>query len=81
MKALSAKLASIKWHTFDETKERIDLEERAGQDWEKPFEMVFKNDGVYRWHDLRDHYSKGIRITMKKGKCVSLEFLGEDLAN
>ena len=81
LKALSAKLASIKWHTFDETKERIDLEERAGQDWEKPFEMVFKNDGVYRWHDLRDHYSKGIRITMKKGKCVSLEFLGEDLAN
>ena len=81
LKALSAKLANAKWHPIDEKAEKKDLEERAGQDWEKPYVMTFKNDGVYRWHDLRDHYSKGIRITMKKGKCVSLEFLGEDLAN
>ena len=81
LKALSAKLASAKWHPIDEKAEKKDLEERAGQDWEKPYVMTFKNDGVYRWHDLRDHYSKGIRITMKKGKAVSIELIGPDTAN
>ena len=81
LKALSAKLANAKWHPIDEKAEKKDLEERAGQDWEKPYVMTFKNDGVYRWNDLRGNYTRGLRITMKKGKCVSLEFLGEDLAN
>ena len=81
LKALSAKLANAKWHPIDEKAEKKDLEERAGQDWEKPYVMTFKNDGVYRWNDLRGTYTRGLRITMKKGKCVSLEFLGEDLAN
>ena len=82
LKALAAKLAEIKWHPYDDNvKELIDLEERAGKDWEKPFEMVFKDDGVYRWNDLRGTYTKGIRITMKKGKAVSIEFIGPDTAN
>ena len=82
LKALAAKLAEIKWHPYDDNvKELIDLEERAGKDWEKPFEMVFKDDGVYRWNDLSGTYTKGIRITMKKGKAVSIEFIGPDTAN
>lgn len=82
LKALASKLANAKWHPYDDNvKELIDLEERAGKDWEKPFEMVFKDDGVYRWNDLRGTYTKGIRITMKKGKAVSIEFIGPDTAN
>ena len=82
LKALASKLANAKWHPYDDNvKELIDLEERAGKDWEKPFEMVFKNDGVYRWNDLRGNYTKGFRVTMKKGKAVSIEFIGPDTAN
>ena len=82
LKALAAKLANAKWHPEeDNIKERIDLEERAGKEWEKPYEMVFKDDGVYRWNDLRGGYTRGLRITMKKGKAVSIEFIGPDTAN
>ena len=81
LKALSAKLANAKWHPIDEKAEKKDLEERAGQDWEKPYVMIFKNDGVYRWNDLRGTYTRGLRITMKKGKAVSIELIGPDTAN
>ena len=81
LKALSAKLANAKWHPIDEKAEKKDLEERAGQDWEKPYVMTFKNDGVYRWNDLRGTYTRGLRITMKKGKAVSIELIGPDTAN
>jgi hypothetical protein len=43
--------------------------------------MTFKNDGVYRWNDLRGNYTRGLRITMKKGKAVSIELIGPDTAN
>jgi hypothetical protein len=82
LKALAAKLANAKWHPEeDNIKERIDLEERAGKEWEKPYEMVFKDDGVYRWNDLRGTYTRGLRITMKNGKAVSIELIGPDMAN
>ncbi len=81
LKALSTKLANAKWHPIDEKAEKKDLEERAGQDWEKPYVMTFKNDGVYRWNDLRGTYTRGLRITMKKGKAVSIELIGPDTTN
>ncbi len=81
LKALSTKLSNAKWHPIDEKAEKKDLEERVGQDWGKPYVMTFKNDGVYRWNDLRGTYTRGLRITMKKGKAVSIELIGPDTAN
>ena len=54
----------------------------AMANWIRQDKNAIKGDGTFTWHDTDDNnYTKGIIIKMSKGKAVSLELVGPNLAD